>query len=477
MANGPNGNGNGNNGKKPRKPLSWRARLVSVWLAAILGGTAAAKIASKPFKVYIGNTPYEKYAKNEAAFRQHCQEGRVYGYRAKPGAPLGFTCAIPKHPNAPVGHLAKIGNQLAQNVEWCLTALFILILAAIVNTVIGIITRGAKARGALAESEMVVSTASLAVAVNNSQKSIVSELTKVIKNETKKVLIIQRTSQKLLDEWSELMESPAKTAQNIVKRNWKSTNLAVRRREVASELNAALADVETIVRAQLDVIRALPPGERAALQDAVRTGFASVNSRMNRILENSNRSGVGAAATAVVNSAKGVAVATAKKALTAAGNAATGGGATALRTAARAVGGARRLMLKAPNAASQSRQAGRPALHNRQASRSPSTSPRRNNNRTRLNAIRRRISANQTAGAAGPGLNGLIREERRLAAAVGSPTRYPSPPRVARRQASPPRAARRQASPPKAARRRSPSKSPNSRNANNALNNLLKQFK
>jgi len=76
---------------------------------------------------------------------------------------------------------------------------------------------------------------------------------------------------------------------------------------VAGELNSALADVETVVRAQLDVIRALPPGERAALQNAVRSGFAAVNVRINRMLENANRGGVGTAAGAALNSAQGVA--------------------------------------------------------------------------------------------------------------------------------------------------------------------------
>ena len=398
----PNRNGNAN-GKKAGGRMSWQARLVGVWLSAILGGTAAAKIASKPFKVYIGNTPYEKYVKEKAAFEQHCQAGYTYGYRAKPGAPLGFSCVNPRHPNAPIGFWQKTGNQLAQNVQLCLTALFILILAAIVNTVLGVVLRGARVRGAIAETEMTVSTASLAVAVNTSQKSVVNELTMMIKNETKKVMTIQKTSQKLLEEWGELMEARPKTGQNVVKRNFQKANLNGRRREVAGELNSALADVETVVRAQLDVIRALPPGERAALQNAVRSGFAAVNVRINRMLENANMGGVGTAAAAALNSAQGVAAATARKALTAAANVATGGGATALNMATRTVGGARRLLHKAPNAASPRRQA--------------------------------------------------------------------SPPKAnARRQASP----RRQVSPP---RRRSPSKSPNGKNVNKTMNNLLKQFK
>lgn len=422
MAPSPRRRSPNSNGNTPRKRLSLQARLVGIWLIAIVGGVGAAQLAKKPFKAWIGNTPYEKYAKNVTAFEQHCEEGYVYGYRAKKGAPLGFTCTKPTHPNAPKTHWQVIGNQLAQNVELCLTALFVLILAAIVNSVLGMITRGARTRGVLAESEMVVSTASLAIAVNTSQKSIVSELTKIIKNETKKVMTIQRTSQHLLEEWAEVLETRAKTAQNEAKRNLKIADVNKRRQEVTRELGLALQDVEVIVRAQLDVIRALPPGERAALQDAVRTGMASVNTRMNALLENANRRGVGAAAGAVVNSAKTVAVASVRKAITAAGNVATGGGVTAARAALR--------LLPAPRARAH------------------------NNNRARLNAVRREIAANRNAGGAGPGLNNLIREERRLAVAVGSPTRYPSPPR-----------------------RRSPSQSPKkTRNSNKALNNLLKQF-
>lgn len=419
------------NGKIPRKRLSLQARLVGIWLVAVIGGVAAAQLAKKPFKVWIGNTPYETYIKNKAAFEQYCEKGYVYGYRPKNGAPLGFTCVKPTHPNAPKTHWQKIGNQLAQNVELCLTALFVLILAKIVNSVLGAITRGARTRGVLAESEMAVSTASLAVAVNTSQKSIVSELTRVIKNETKKVMTIQRVSQNLLEEWGGIIEAPAKTPENQMKRQLKLDDVNERRKEATRELGLALQDVEVVVRAQLSVIRALPPGERAALQDAVRTGLASVNTRMNALLENVNRRGVGAAAGAVMNSAQTVAVASVRKALTAAGNAATGGGVTAARKALR--------LLPAP----------RPSA--------------RNNTRARLNNVRRLIEAAKRGEGSSttPNLNTLIRQERNLAAAVGSPTRYPSPPR----RASPPR------------RRRSPSQSPNkTRNANKALNNILKQF-
>lgn len=473
MSPSPKRNGNGNNGKKPnlsggprrRSPNSngnttvrglmqyARSNFRKAASAAkvqfiVLGMTAtsAALIVKKMIDSYDEryNEPGRKYNRNFAEFKRaekqwnkECTVGGGLGGAAfKRGSgfrPVACPIRRPVEPNRPRVSLGSDITSLRKsvsimNLAW--VALIVFIINKIVVTVTS--TWVSVQKGRL-----------VGVAVGRA-KNEAKHSGQIGQQTVNTAANFREISRPLLESAKDIAHAIAEIEKDMTKvirtqgaRAPNRARLEEDKKALENLLKSKIPLIEMSTIAQVEFQRMLNAPARLEYQRVLNETIQQTHQIAGDVSANLNTKGVGAA---IQNVTRGAA----NLAKTAAGAYITGGGSLLLK-------GRQANQAPQPKAASP-----RLAIQ----------APRPNTNRTRLNAVRRRIEANQNAGGAGPGLNNLIREERRLAAAVGSPSRYPSPPR--RLQIKP-----KTPSPP---RRRSPSKSPNSRNVNKTLNTLLKQF-